>query len=181
MAGAGINREDEPGFDPFEEPDEYREANPAHEPVPIGSFIPQHLLEPPAGSTQPPALQVRCGVCHKLFMARAGWFFGKWRHSSLCGDCADGISLPSGFLAECDSAKTVQMHCPNCGVTRGVEGRCKFNMWEYTGDCSHCGHSLGVALLRLRRKCEVCQEKFYVDDRYPRKTCHKCSEHKKAF
>ena len=174
MAGAGINREDEPGFNPFAEVDEYREANPAHEPVPIGSLIPVHLLEKPVGSTEPPAVDARCDLCHKTFKARAAWFFGKWRHSAVCSNCGDGITLPLGFLAECEHARTLEMRCPKCGLSRGVDGRCRWNLWEYETDCTHCGQRM-VAYRRLRRRCTQCQERFFVDDKRPKRTCHKCS------
>jgi len=175
-----INKEDEPGFDPFAEEDAYREANPAHEPVAIGSLIPQHLLEPPAGSIAPQAIDAKCALCHKPFKAKAGWFFGKWRFSATCMNCGDGITLPAGFLAECDRARTIQMHCIGCGLSRGVDGRCQYNMWLYEHTCTNCGQYM-IAYRRLRRRCTSCQEPFFVDDKRPARTCHKCSGKPTAF
>jgi hypothetical protein len=169
MAREGLREEDQPGFDPF------REDYPAHEPVPVGSIVRDLLgeMDPPSGSMPPPPTRVLCGICHKSFQAKAGWFFGKWRHGSLCSDCTDGNSLPAGFLAECKRPPVRQMSCPRCGIRRGVDPTLQFNLWHYALTCSHCG-ATAVAVFRLRRKCEECQEDYNVDEKHPRKVCAKC-------
>jgi hypothetical protein len=183
LAGKGISsmpKEDEPGFDPFEEPDAFREEYPAHEPKAIAALILVDLLDPPAGSREPPAKDVKCGLCYKTFKARADWLFGKWRHTALCANCSDGITLPAGFLAECDRARVLQMSCPNCGLSRGVEARFRYNMWEYATDCANCGQHI-VAYRRLRRRCTQCQEYYFVSDKRPKRTCHKCADKQSPY
>jgi hypothetical protein len=156
--------EDQPGFDPFR--DEY----PVHEPVAVGSVVGAlGAMHPPAGSVPPAPTRVLCGICHKPFMAKAGWFFGKWHHGSVCGDCAEGNALPVGFLADCKRPPVRQMSCPKCGIKRGVDP----NLWHYTLTCSHCG-STAVNVYRIRRKCEECQEDYNVHEKHPRKVCFKC-------
>jgi len=174
-----INKEDEPGFDPFAEPDAFREEYPAHEPVPVAAVIPKELLEPPPDSSRPEPKQLKCGICFKTFTAKAGWFFGKWRYAGLCLQCADGNTLPQGFQFKRPPVR--QMSCPNCGIRRGVDPRLLHNLWHYELTCAHCGGT-ALAVYRIRATCEVCQEDFNVSERYPKRTCRKCDkEQTKAY
>jgi hypothetical protein len=158
---------DEEGYDPF------REDYPEHEVVSIGSMIKKLGIEQPPGEVPPAPAQVQCGICHKPFMAKAGWFLGKWRYAAICANCADGNTLPTGFLNECLRPPTRQMECPKCGIRRGIEPTLRFNLWHYELQCSMCG-KYAVSVYRIKRKCVSCPEHFYVSERRPIRQCAKC-------
>jgi hypothetical protein len=171
-------REDEPGFDPFEPPDEYRKDYPVREPLSVGAALPRSLLDPP-DSPKPPAKQQKCGKCFKEFKTPATWFNGKWAYAGICLSCADGNTLPTGFNFKRSPVR--DMSCSRCGIRRGVDPTMKHNLWHYELTCPNCGEYT-IAIYRIQRVCDTCHEDYAVNDRWPRKTCKKCDQQKsKAF
>jgi transcription elongation factor Elf1 len=173
-------QEDRRGFDPFSgNPDLYREEHPASEPVAAGAMIARSYLDPaPPDNPKPEPKQAKCGRCFKTFMARAVWFNGKWCYGAICLACADGNTLPTGF----DYARppTRQMGCPRCGIRRGIEPTLKDNTWHYELTCSHCGQ-YAISIRRMKRVCDTCKEEYFVDNRWPKRTCHKCSQRNSPY
>jgi hypothetical protein len=161
---------DRDGFDPF------REDYPEHD-IKTGKDLINYVLTPwtPSDPPQPQPKQVKCGLCHKDFTSKASWFAGRWLFAGICLNCADGNTLPPGFLSECQRARIRQLSCPRCGISRGVEATLRHNLWYYELTCSHCGCSSTI-VRRIRRTCVDCGEEFSVSDARPRKVCHKCDK-----
>ena len=158
------------GFDPF------REEHPAHEFKSVGELIPKNLLRawiPGDPAKPPPRQDSKCEICHKLFVAKAGWFAGKWLYSRLCLDCGDGNTLPPGFLDESHRPPVRRMACLKCGITRNVEGRLLGNLWQYELTCSFCGQR-AMRCCRIKRACAKCGEDFFVNERRPLRVCVTC-------
>lgn len=157
--------------------DDFREDNPAHEAVSAGSILGELKAFPPEGEKPPEPKHAACEICHKRFLSQWGWYFGKWRLSAICDACADGNTLPTGFLEECKRPSTRQMSCPKCGIRRGVEPKLMYNLWHYELTCPHCGQ-YAVNVYRIRRTCAGCGEDFFVNDKNPKRECVKCRDRK---
>jgi hypothetical protein len=168
------DKADQDGFDPF------REDYPAHE-VKTGGELLKNVLQPwqTGDPEKPNPKTVKCDMCHKDFLSKASWFSGKWCYAGICLNCADNNTLPPGFLAECKRAPIRQMSCLRCGITRGVEGTLRDNLWHYELTCSHCGFYT-IVMRRLKRACVDCGEEFVVNDKRPRRICHKCDQKKSS-
>ena len=165
-----IEDPDRDGFDPF------REAYPQHEAKTSQELI-GYALRPwvPGDPPQPAPKQVKCGLCHKDHVTKASWFCGKWIYSGICLNCADGNTLPPGFLSECKRPPIRSLSCPRCGISRNVEGALRNNLWNYELTCSHCGCS-SMIIRRLRRNCVDCGEDFIVYENRPRRVCRECDK-----
>jgi hypothetical protein len=172
-----IPKEDEAGFDPFAEPDPFREEHPEHAIKAVGELIPKDLLRDwePGDPPRPEPKQMKCDICFKYFAAKATWFHGKWDYPGTCLNCADGNRLPPGFLGESKRPPVREIYCSRCGISRGVEGSSYKNLWKYELTCAHCGEHMTI-YARIRRACADCGTDFFVNEDHPRKVCAKCAQ-----